>query len=152
MIYAGQFEVDIREFNAMYRMPKYPGFSRLRLEQFVNILSEEIKEHEEITDIVGLCDWLGDIIIYCASELHRHNVSVGGILDVIMLSNFSKMGEDGKPIYDERGKLMKGPNYTPPETMIARYLYSIASQELANEGDALGSNGTSSGCEQEVTR
>ena len=39
-----------------------------------------------------------------------------------MASNMSKLGEDGKPIYDERGKVMKGPGYWQPEPMIERMI------------------------------
>lgn len=53
------------------------------------------------------------------------NFSYWEILDIIMQSNFSKLGEDGKPIYDERGKIMKGPGYWKPEPKIAEYLSTL---------------------------
>jgi predicted HAD superfamily Cof-like phosphohydrolase len=43
-------------------------------------------------------------------------------LGIIMASNMSKLGPDGKPIYDERGKVLKGPNYWKPEPMIKRMI------------------------------
>ena len=44
------------------------------------------------------------------------------VLEIIMESNFSKLGEDGKPIIDERGKILKGPNFQPPEPDLEKYL------------------------------
>ncbi len=44
------------------------------------------------------------------------------ILDVIMESNFSKLDQDGNPSYDERGKVLKGPNYWKPEPKIKEIL------------------------------
>jgi hypothetical protein len=44
------------------------------------------------------------------------------VLKVIMESNFSKLGADGQPIYDQRGKVMKGPHYWKPEPRIKEIL------------------------------
>ena len=46
--------------------------------------------------------------------------SIDQVLVIIMQSNFSKLGADGKPIYDERGKVMKGPAIGNPEPKILR--------------------------------
>jgi predicted HAD superfamily Cof-like phosphohydrolase len=45
-----------------------------------------------------------------------------------MASNMSKLGPDGKPIYDERGKVMKGPGYWKPEPMLLRYIQAAIRQ------------------------
>lgn len=50
------------------------------------------------------------------------NISLFGVIGIIMESNFSKLGEDGKPIFDDRGKLLKGPNFKPPELELETYL------------------------------
>ena len=71
---------------------------------------------EQVLDVMAeLSDWLGDLVVYCASEARRWGLPLPEVLRVIMESNFSKLGADGKPIYDERGKVMKGPNYWKPE-------------------------------------
>jgi predicted HAD superfamily Cof-like phosphohydrolase len=72
--------------------------------------------------LADLADWLGDIMVYCASEMRKYGLRSNDILGIIMASNFSKLGLDGKPIYDERGKVLKGPGYWKPEPMIRRLL------------------------------
>ena len=119
--YLGQFARDIRRFNAKYNMPVHRLLDFDRLDNFVRILKEEVDEYREIRTRVELADWLGDIMIYCASEMVRNSMDPSVILDIIMRSNASKMGPDGKPIYDERGKLLKGPNFKPPEPAIREY-------------------------------
>ena len=113
-----------------------------RLENFKKILTEEINEVDEIIAkykeflnnkenlgneeklelLTHISDWLGDIIVYAASEARRFGVDISQVLKIIMESNFSKLDADGKPIYDDRGKIMKGPNYWKPETKIKEFL------------------------------
>lgn len=127
------FFKKINKFNDMYKMPDLSKASRQetrqRLENFVNILQEELEESEDILDAydsgesemfikTAMADWLGDMIVYCASEAKRLGIDIKEVLDIIMESNFSKLGPDGKPIYDERGKLLKGPNFWTPEPAI----------------------------------
>ena len=47
------------------------------------------------------------------------------VLDIIMQSNMSKLAADGSVIYDDRGKVMKGPNYWKPEPKIKEYIASM---------------------------
>jgi hypothetical protein len=65
-----------------------------------------------IIEIIGLCTWR-------MSEL---GVNPATIMFLIMQSNFSKLDENGNPIYDERGKVLKGPNYWKPEPKIREYI------------------------------
>lgn len=120
--YMGDFGNDILMFNNTFKMSKVNGFDPTRLQQFVSILKEEIDEHQDIEDTVGLADWLGDIIVYCASELMRHSIDPSAVVCIIMDSNFSKLDDNGKPIFDSRNKLLKGPHFVAPEPMIAEYL------------------------------
>jgi predicted HAD superfamily Cof-like phosphohydrolase len=69
-----------------------------------------------------LADLLGDIQVYCASEMRKFGLPQDDVLSIIMQSNFSKLGADGKPIYDERGKVQKGPGYWKPEPKISAML------------------------------
>lgn len=130
--YLGEFSDDIERFNDTYGMPEHDGLDINRLEKFVDILKEEVDEWADIDDTVGLADWLGDIIVYCMSELVRHSIDPNVILGIIMDSNDSKLDGDGQPIYDDRGKLLKGPHFRPPEPMIAEYLnhYGIGEDGL----------------------
>ncbi len=137
------FAKDIEKFNGIYKLPvnKVPttdiGVPLVdRLKAFKDILMEEVHEIDEIIDAHGsgkaelevltmLADLLGDVQVYCASEMAKFGLPLNGVLAIIMQSNFSKLGADGKPIYDERGKVMKGPNYWKPEPKIAALLASL---------------------------
>jgi predicted HAD superfamily Cof-like phosphohydrolase len=136
------FELAIEKFNAIYRLESHDKPTLLnpeRIINFQNILAEEVEEAGEIAtkyeaflkdsggeltteqklDVLGdVSDWLGDIVVYCASEARRWGIPLNKVLEVIMDSNFSKLGVDGEPIYDERGKVMKGPAYWKPEPRI----------------------------------
>jgi predicted HAD superfamily Cof-like phosphohydrolase len=103
------------------------------LNNFHRILDEELQEvyavmrkveadADPLEVLTDLADWLGDIMVYCASEMRKYGLRSNDILGIIMSSNFSKLGPDGKPIYDDRGKVLKGPNYWKPEPMIGRLL------------------------------
>jgi hypothetical protein len=65
---------------------------------------------------------LGDIQVYCASEMRKFGIPQAETLRTIMESNFSKLGADGKPIYDDRGKVCKGPLYWKPEPALLQML------------------------------
>lgn len=75
--------------------------------------------------LTALADLLGDIQVYCASEMAKFGLPLDGVQSIIMQSNFSKMGADGKPIYDEQGKLQKGPDYWKPEPKIRALLANL---------------------------
>lgn len=104
------------------------------LEKVYSIFSEELNEVDAIRMAVRnpersmidvlteLADWLGDLQVYCASEMRKFGLPVNETLAIIMASNMSKLGEDGKPIYDDRGKVLKGPGYWRPEPKIAAML------------------------------
>lgn len=139
------FQSQIKAFNKMYGMPVsekpgiptdvFPTADDLmdRLAKFKHILAEELEEVDELINHINeganeveilteLADWLGDIQVYCASEMVKFGLDNALVLEIIMRSNRSKLGADGKPIYDERGKVMKGPGYWKPEPMIAHYI------------------------------
>ena len=82
----------------------------------LDLLDELIFKDKDISDV------LGDLVVYIRSEATKYGIELEKTLDIIMQSNFSKLGEDGKPIYDERGKVMKGPNYWKPEPKIQKLL------------------------------
>jgi len=71
---------------------------------------------------VAVADLLGDIIVYCRSEALKYGLPLEEVLDVIMDSNESKLGADGKPVYDANGKFLKGPDYWKPEPRIKTLL------------------------------
>lgn len=144
------FDEKIKAFNRMYGLPCHdlPHLAGTRadiierLQNFKNILLEEINEVDEIITqiqdgypapvdaLVDIADWLGDIQVYCASEMRKYGLENAAILETIMASNMSKLDENGKPIYDERGKVMKGPNYWKPEEQIKRYIQATLRQAM----------------------
>lgn len=141
--YMTGFLLDIDRMNEMYRMPQVSdspdswNHEKMdeRLNQFKSILWEECTEIDDIltksnfqspqATLVMLADLLGDIIVYCASEAKRWGIPIDRTLNIIMQSNFSKLDENGQPIYDERMKLLKGPGYWKPEPKIAELLNSL---------------------------
>lgn len=77
---------------------------------------------EEQEALTALADWFADLMVYIMSESMKFGINVFDILVFVMGSNFTKLGADGKPIYDENGKFQKGPNYLKPEVAIRDYL------------------------------
>jgi len=133
------FGDDIARMNSTYELPAVETFDEMseRIGNFEKILKEECEEIKDIKDSLNaagltaakmlrarvmLADLLGDIIVYCASEAQRWNIPVEEVLAIIMASNFSKLDAEGKPIKDERGKFLKGPNYWKPEPYIQALL------------------------------
>ena len=132
------FAKRIALMNAMYKLPAQdtpvlPADPADRLRKFKATLLDEVNE---IDDIVAACernaepidvmvpiaDLLGDVIVYCRSEALKFGLPLEDLLAVIMDSNESKLGADGKPIYDANGKFLKGPNYWKLEPKIKELL------------------------------
>lgn len=136
-------------FNRMYGMPSpaEPTLNALgctpmtRLDDFKVVLTKELNEGADIREkvhglwlggdgsmgqdmdvLVDLADWLGDIIVYCASEAIKYGIPIAEVLEIIMDSNASKLQADGNAKFDEHGHLEKGPNYWKPEPKIRELL------------------------------
>jgi predicted HAD superfamily Cof-like phosphohydrolase len=92
--------------------------SHLGWEEF----NEKIPAEKKVEILTDLADLLGDLIVYVSSESKKYGIEIDEVLKIIMKSNFSKLGADGKPIKDERGYIVKGPNYFKPEPKISEYL------------------------------
>ena len=96
--------------------PEFPNAetTNLRLE----LISEELNElydAMEAKDIVGVADALTDILYVTYGAGHAFGVNLDKCFKEVQRSNMSKLGENGKPIYREDGKVMKGENYSPPD-------------------------------------
>lgn len=78
--------------------------------------NEEYLEAVKNNDIVEIADALGDMLYILCGTILEHGLQhkIEEVFDEIQRSNMSKLGEDGKPIYREDGKVMKGPNYFKP--------------------------------------
>ena len=84
------------------------------------LMKEENDEYLEAAkneDLIEIADALGDqLYILCGTILaHGMQHIIEEVFDEIHRSNMSKLGEDGKPVYREDGKIIKGPNYKKPE-------------------------------------
>ena len=128
------FAERIAAMNAMYKLPAHsqlrlPADVADRLTKFKATLLDEVHEIDEIVELsknggttmdvaVAIADLLGDIMVYCRSEALKYGLPLEDVLDIIMDSNESKLGADGKPIYDANGKFLKGPNYWKPEPRV----------------------------------
>ncbi|SNZ00206.1 nucleoside triphosphate pyrophosphohydrolase family protein [Flagellimonas pacifica] len=85
-----------------------------------NLMDEENKEYLEAAnngDLIEVADALGDMLyILCGTILeHGMQYKIEEVFEEIQRSNMSKLDENGKPIYREDGKVLKGPNYFKPD-------------------------------------
>ncbi len=84
-----------------------------------NLMKEENEEYLEAVqnnDLVEIADALGDMLYILCGTILEHGLQhkIEDVFNEIQRSNMSKLGEDGKPIYREDGKVMKGSNYFKP--------------------------------------
>lgn len=84
-----------------------------------NLMAEENEEYleaAEANDLVEVADALGDMLYILCGTILEHGMQhkIEAVFNEIQRSNMSKLGADGKPIYREDGKVMKGPNYFKP--------------------------------------
>ena len=93
-----------------------------------NLMKEENEEYLDAAqkkDLVEVADALGDMLyILCGTILsHGMQYKITEVFNEIQRSNMSKLGDDGKPIYREDGKVLKGPNYFKPDIKSILYKY-----------------------------
>ena len=75
---------------------------------------DELKKAINENDILEVADALTDILYVTYGAGHAFGINLDKCFDEVQQSNMSKLGDDGKPIYNEHGKVMKGPNYFKP--------------------------------------
>ena len=76
---------------------------------------EELKEAMENKDLLEVADALTDILYVTYGAGHAFGIDLNKCFEEVQNSNMSKLDEDGKPIYNESGKVMKGPKYFKPD-------------------------------------
>ena len=76
---------------------------------------EELKIAMENKDLLEVADALTDILYVTYGAGHAFGIDLDKCFEEVQNSNMSKLGEDGKPIYNESGKVMKGPKYFKPD-------------------------------------
>jgi len=87
------------------------GLEALRFE----LIMEEVDEFENATDKENLLKELADILYVVYGYAATYGLPIDAAFKRVHESNMSKLGEDGKPIYREDGKVLKGPNYKPAD-------------------------------------
>lgn len=83
----------------------------------MRLIDEECMEMYESMrdgDVVNTAKELADILYVVYGTAVEMGIELDEVFDAVHQSNMSKLGEDGKPIYREDGKVLKGPNYSPP--------------------------------------
>ena len=84
----------------------------------ISLIEEELKEFKDALfnkDIKEVADALTDILYVTYGAGHAFGINLDDCFGEVQRSNMSKLGNDGKPIYNEYGKVMKGPNYFEPD-------------------------------------
>ena len=76
---------------------------------------EELQEAFNAKDIIEVADALADLLYVVYGAGHAFGIDLDKCFDEVQNSNMSKLGENGEPIYNESGKVMKGPNYFKPD-------------------------------------
>ena len=83
----------------------------------LKLIKEELEELEQALNdknLLEVADALTDILYVTYGAGHSFGINLDACFDEVQRSNMSKLGEDGKPIYNEYGKVMKGPNFSKP--------------------------------------
>ena len=83
-----------------------------------NLIKEELNELKKAIDnkdLLEVADALTDILYVTYGAGHAFGIDLDKCFDEVQNSNMSKLGQDGKPIYNNDGKVMKGPNYFKPD-------------------------------------
>tara|TARA_A100001388_G_C28283055_1_gene272978 strand:- start:50 stop:421 length:372 start_codon:yes stop_codon:yes gene_type:complete len=96
--------------------PDFPNDKIMSLRY--SLIKEELEEFKEAIDkkdIKEVADALTDILYVTYGAGHAFGIDLDKCFKEVQNSNMSKLGEDGKPIYDEKGKVMKGPKYFKPD-------------------------------------
>ena len=84
----------------------------------VSLIKEELDELIEAMnkkDLIEVADALTDILYVTYGAGHAFGINLDECFDEVQNSNMSKLDENGKPIYNDKGKVMKGPNYFKPD-------------------------------------
>ena len=95
-----------------------PSFSNDKINSLrYDLIKEELEELKvamESKDLLEVADALTDILYVTYGAGHAFGIDLDKCFEEVQNSNMSKLGEDGKPIYNEKGKVMKGPKYFKP--------------------------------------
>ena len=94
--------------------------NKLRLDLIKEEL-DELKEAMNNKDLLEVADALTDILYVTYGAGHAFGINLDKCFEEVQNSNMSKLDENGKPIYNDAGKVMKGPNYFKPN--LSKFVY-----------------------------
>ena len=102
-----------------------PSFSSDKINKLrIDLIKEELEELQEAmknNDLLEVADALTDILYVTYGAGHAFGIDLDKCFDEVQNSNMSKLGKNGEPIYNESGKVMKGPNYFKPD--LSKFVY-----------------------------
>ena len=103
-------------FGQMVRTkPQFPDEKTMQLR--CDLIKEELNELEQAMkskDLKEIADALTDILYVTYGAGYAYGIDLDKCFKEVQRANMSKLGKDGKPIFNEKGKVMKGPNYSEP--------------------------------------
>ena len=103
-------------FGQMVRTkPQFPDEKTMQLRY--DLIKEELSELEQamkLKDLKEIADALTDILYVTYGAGFAYGIDLDKCFKEVQRANMSKLGKDGKPIFNEKGKVMKGPNYSEP--------------------------------------
>ena len=106
----------MKTFGQMVRTkPQFPDEETMQLRY--DLIKEELNELEQAMKTKNLkevADALTDILYVTYGAGYAYGINLDKCFKEVQRANMSKLGNDGKPIYNEKGKVMKGPNYSEP--------------------------------------
>ena len=101
-----------------------PSFSSEKINKLrYNLIKEELDEFKQALDnddLLEVADALTDILYVTYGAGHAFGIDLDACFQEVQDSNMSKLGENGKPIFNDQGKVMKGPNYFKPD--LSKYI------------------------------
>ena len=104
---------------------KKPSLSNDKINNLrFNLIEEELNEFKEAIskkDLKEVADALTDILYVTYGAGHAFGINLDDCFEEVQKSNMSKLGDDGKPIYNKNGKVMKGSKYIKPN--LEKFLY-----------------------------
>ena len=108
-VFMKTFNQDVKDSSSL----STDKINTLRI-SLINEELEELKQAMSEKNLTEFADALTDILYVTQGAVHAFGINLDNCFEEVQKSNMSKLGEDGKPIFNESGKVMKGPGYFKP--------------------------------------
>ena len=109
-VFMKTFNQDVKDSSSL----STDKINSLRI-SLINEELEELKQAMSEKNLTEVADALTDILYVTYGAGHAFGINLDKCFEEVQISNMSKLGKDGKPIYNEFGKVMKGPDYFKPD-------------------------------------